>query len=144
MSYNEIENILSHLLTKEHEVLDKPTNKEWESLSNKFNCSFSDEFKWFIELMASWSFPGDIYNVSTKRNNGNDMIEEVYNHEMQHGNWKEDMIPFYGIGNGDYFCISSLDAKVYYYYEDKDKFEEYCVDFEQWIKELPDFLEGNL
>lgn len=34
------------------------------------------------------------------------------------------MIPFYGIGNGDYFCISTLDPKVYYYYDDKINFEE--------------------
>lgn len=38
---------------------------------------------------------------------------------MENSNWNEDMIPFYGIGNGDYFCINKLDLKVYYYYNDK-------------------------
>lgn len=39
------------------------------------------------------------------------------------------MIPFYGIGNGDYF------------YHHKLMFENYLENMEKWIAELPDFLE---
>lgn len=140
MNYKEIEAILATILEKETEQFDQPTAKEWRKVSSMLNCSFCNEFRYFIELMSMWSFPGDIYNVAKGNNNGNDTIEDVYNCEMNSGNWKECIIPFYGIGNGDYFCISSLDSKVYYYYEDKQKFETYCNSFEEWIKDLPNFL----
>ncbi|MGX4601810.1 SMI1/KNR4 family protein [Faecalimicrobium sp. JNUCC 81] len=140
MEYKEIEDILKTLLEKETDKLDKPTDKEWQELSKKFNYSFKKEFKYFIELMSEWSFPGDIYNVSKENNNGNDTIEDVYNHEIESGNWNANMIPFYGIGNGDYFCINVMDSKVYYYYSDKDKFEEYCNNFKTWIEDLHNFL----
>lgn len=129
MNYNEVESILSNILERETEVLDKPTDKEWKELSNKFNCSFINEFKYFIELMTFWSFPGDIYNISKGKTNGNDTLEEVYNYEMSNG-----------IGNGDYFCLHRLESKVYYYYDDKGKFEEYCDSFKAWIEDLPNFL----
>lgn len=140
MEYNEIQYILSTILEKETDTLDKPTETEWKKLSNKFNYAFSNEFKYFIELMTSWSFPGDIYNVSNGKNNGNDTIEDVYDYEIRSGKWNEKMIPFYGIGNGDYFCISMLDSKIYYYYHDREEFEEYCDSFKAWIEDLPNFL----
>lgn len=140
MEYIEIENILKTLLDKETDKLDKPTEEEWQEMGERFNYVFEKEFKYFIELMSEWSFPGDIYNVSKENNNGNDIIEDVYNHEMENGNWKENMIPFYGIGNGDYFCINTEDSKIYYYYEDKNKFEEYCNNFKTWIEDLHNFL----
>ena len=120
MEFNEIDNILSLLLEKENEYLCEPTNTEWEDLSNKFNYVFPKEFKYFINLMTKWSFPGDIYNVLKNKNNGNDLIKAVYDYELSSGHWVSTMIPFYGIGNGDYFCINSLDSKIYYYYHDND------------------------
>lgn len=140
MNYNAIESILASILEKETEKFDRPTAEDWKKASDIFNYPLSDAFRYFIELMSTWSFPGDIYNVSKGNNNGNDTIEDVYKHEMNNGNWNGCMIPFYGIGNGDYFCISSLDSKVYYYYDDKQKFEVYCNSFEEWIKDLPNFL----
>ncbi|MDM5187370.1 SMI1/KNR4 family protein [Bacillus sp. DX4.1] len=140
MEYNEIESILSTIIEREIETLDRPTDKEWKELSDQFNCSFSDEFKYFIELMSLWAFPGDIYNVSKGKTNGNDPIEEIYNHEMNSGNWDSNMMPFYGIGNGDYFCLHILESKVYYYYHDTGRFEEYCDTFKTWIEGLPNFL----
>lgn len=141
MEYNEIETILKSCLVKEDVEFDKPTEHEWDELANITNCNFSKEFKIFIELMSVWMFPGDIYNVATQNNNGNDTIITVYNHELKYGDWKKDMVPFYGIGNGDYFCISASDSKVYYYYGDEERFEEYCDNFEMWINQLPEFLE---
>ncbi|MBU3174526.1 SMI1/KNR4 family protein [Clostridium estertheticum] len=143
MNYNEVEDILASILEKETEILDKPTEDEWKELSGVFNYTFSNEFQYFIELMAEWSFPGDIYNVSKGNTNGNDTIEEVYEHEMNNGNWDSKMIPFYGIGNGDYFCLNAMElneVKVYYYYDDKGIFEEYSDNLCKWIKDLPMFL----
>ncbi|HEX9062036.1 MAG TPA: SMI1/KNR4 family protein [Clostridia bacterium] len=143
MTRDEIEKILASILEKEERPFDLPTIDEWNDLSKKFNCKFSDDFKYFIELMSEYSFPGDIHNVSFGRTNGNDSIALVYDYEMQDGNWNADLIPFYGIGNGDYFCISakeSPNSHVYYFYHDDLIIEQYSNDFEEWINGLPTFL----
>lgn len=141
MNYNEVESILATILDRETDITAKPTGEEWNELRNKFNYSFSDEFKYFIELMSEWSFPGEIYNVSNMDNNGNDTIKDVYDYEVKNGNWNKSMIPFYGIGNGDYFCLCTLNSKVYYYYHEIGEVKEYCNSFKQWIEDLPNFLE---
>jgi hypothetical protein len=144
MEYLEIEEILSKILDREEHDLERPTENDWVVLREKFRCDFSKEFIYFVELMSSWIFPGEIYNVSSGKTNGNDSVLDVYQHEMSHGNWDKNMIPFYGIGNGDYFCLNASEgkeSKVYYYYEDKDKYEIEYNNFGEWIKDLPDFLE---
>jgi len=143
MTRDEIEAILVSVLSKEKTTFEPPSIDDWNNLSKKFRCSFSEEFKIFIELMAEYSFPGDIFNVSSGRTNGNDHIDLVYDVEMNAGSWDSDMIPFYGIGNGDYFCISSkegVNSAVFYFYHDKFKIEHYLNSFEEWLKELPNFL----
>lgn len=101
---------------------------------------FPETFKTFIDFMSVFSFPGEIYNVLEGNNNGNDSIWQVYEYECQYPEWDKSMIPFYGIGNGDYFCICKNDTKIYYYYQDELKYECYSENMDDWIKELPDFL----
>lgn len=141
MNYNQIENILSKLLDKEHNLYDVPTEAEWNDLSKILNVNFTQEFKYFISLMSFWSFPGDIFNVSNGKTNGNDSIAFVYKFELDNNeNWDPNMIPFYGIGNGDYFCIN-YNNSVYFYDHEQNAFEKYFDTFELWIKDLPTFLE---
>ena len=99
MTSHEMECILKSILAPEVPELDPPSIADWKKLSSKFNYSFEECFRHFIELMAKYQFPGDIYNVSTGRTNGNDLIAVVYDMEMDTHQWKEEMIPFYGIGN---------------------------------------------
>jgi hypothetical protein len=143
MTKDEMEKILASILDKEDSLLDTPSQNDWDELSKKFSCKFSDDFKYFIELMSKYIFPGDIFNVSTGITNGNDSISLVYDCEVKAGGWDLDMIPFYGIGNGDYFCISakeSPNSSVYYFYHDDIRLEKYSDSFEEWVKELPTFL----
>ena len=141
MTRIEIEEVLKKCLCCEDEEFDFPTSDEWLQLEQSLNCTFCSEFKCFIDLMSKYSFPGEIFNIKEIDNNGNDTIAIVYQHELKYGNWKKEMVPFYGIGNGDYFCISALDSKVYYYYGDMESYEEYCDNFEMWINRLPEILE---
>lgn len=141
MNIQEIEKILATCLCKEIEEYEYPTEENWKQLEIMLNCKFCDEFKIFINLMSKYSFPGDMYNVTNKHNNGNDTILCVYEHESKYSEWNKNMIPFYGIGNGDYFCINKENAAVYYYYSDKLEFEFYIASFGDWIIDLPDFLE---
>lgn len=141
MKKNEIETILNTCLEKEEYEYLVPSNDDWKDLENKIGIIFPETFKFFIDLMSIYSFPGDIYNVIEGNNNGNDTILQVYLSECQFPEWDENMIPFYGIGNGDYFCICKVDMKIYYYYQDMLKYEQYSENMEDWIQELPDFLE---
>lgn len=143
MTMDEVELRLSKVLEKEDMQLDFPSNEDWNAIGSKFNCKFSDDFRFFIDLMSKYVFPGDIYNVATGKTNGNDSILFVYDYEMKGGNWNQDLIPFYGIGNGDYFCLNVKEcpnSKVYYYYHEDSRIEKYNDSFDEWIKDLPNFL----
>lgn len=143
MIKDEISNLLEDILDRELMDLDMPTANDWERLERKFKCQFPLEFRYFIELMSEYSFPGDILNVSKGKTNGNDTIEFTYDYEMKQGGWKEELIPFYSIGNGDYFCLLSKecsDMGVYYYSHEENNIEKEAHNFEEWLNQLPFFL----
>lgn len=143
MNRDSMEEILASLLRPEDERLDPPTEEDWCDLCSKFDCTFSTTFMLFIALMAKYKFPGDIYNVSSGITNGNDPIALVYDLELEMGAWNPRMIPFYGIGNGDYFCLNKAEcpnSPVYYFYLDRNIYEKYSENFEEWVRHLPEFL----
>ena len=140
---DEITTLLDGILDKELGNLDIPSASDWARIENKFGCQFPTEFRFFIELMSEYSFPGDILNVSNGKTNGNDTIEFTYDYEMKQGRWKEELIPFYSIGNGDYFCLLSSecpDTGVYYYSHEENGIEREADHFEEWLNQLPTFL----
>ncbi|ATP40175.1 SMI1 / KNR4 family protein [Solibacillus sp. R5-41] len=144
MTYDQVETVLSQVLDREWDTLDSPSLNDWNIIENKFHCKFSDEFISFFIAMSKYVLPG-ILNVSTGKNNGNDLITFVYDYEKNNGMWDANLIPFLDIGNGDYFCISakhSPKSPVYYYYSEDFDVEEYNTSFEEWIKNLPQFLNG--
>ncbi|MNV46366.1 SMI1 / KNR4 family protein [compost metagenome] len=143
MTKDQIEAIIKTVVEEEVNQFEPPSQSDWINFENKFSCTFSNEFKNFIELMSQYSFPGDILNVSTGSTNGNDSIEFTYEYELSQENWNPDMIPFYSVGNGDYFCLSKMESPnspVYYYYHEDFRTEYYSDSFENWIRELPEFL----
>ena len=141
MKKNEIDEILKVCLEREEREYTIPTKEDWRRLEKRMDVTFPETFKLFIDFMSIYSFPGDVYNVLEKENNGNDTILEVYLYESKYPEWDKNMIPFYGIGNGDYFCICKLDMKIYYFYQENLSFDVYSQDMDEWIKGLIDFLE---
>jgi hypothetical protein len=144
MEREQIKELLMDILEKEVVQYDPPSLEDWEFIEKKFNCNFNQEFKFFIELMSEYSFPGDILNVSTGNTNGNDSIVFTYDYEMNEGNWESDFIPFYSIGNGDYFCLNSKecpDSPVYYFSHEDYRMEKYLNSFTEWLEGLSEFLE---
>ena len=143
MTRDEIATLLDSILDKELGNLAIPSTSDQENIEKKFRCQFPSEFKYFIELMSEYSFPGDILNVSNANTNGNDTIEFTYDYEMTQGGWKEELIPFYSIGNGDYFCLISNECPntgVYYYSHEENNIDKEVNNFEEWLKQLPTFL----
>jgi hypothetical protein len=140
---DEIKNLLDSILEKEFEKLDIPTSRDWEKIERKFGCPFPNEFRYFIELMSEYVFPGDILNVSEGKTNENDTIEFTYDYEMKEGYWREELIPFYNIGNGDYFCLLSNECPntgVYYYSYEENNVKKEADNFNEWLLQLPTFL----
>jgi hypothetical protein len=140
---DEISNLLDSILDKELGNLDPPSASDWVKIEKKFGCQFPNEFKYFIELMSEYVFPGDILNVSSGDTNGNDTIEFTYDYEMKQGYWEKELIPFYGIGNGDYFCLHSKECphtRVYYYSHEEHDVAKEADNFEGWLNQLPTFL----
>jgi len=93
--------------------------------------------------MTEYIFPGDILNISNGHTNGNDTIEFTYEYEMNEGFWKRELIPFYSIGNGDYFCLHSKECPesvVYYYSHEENNIEKESDSFEAWLNQLSAFL----
>lgn len=139
----EIESLLECILETEWMDLDIPTEEDWESLEKCFECKLPLEFKYFIELMTKYIFPGDILNVSSGKTNSNDTISFTYEYEIEHGKWDKELIPFYSIGNGDYFCLHSkegINTGVYYYSHEEDKIKKEADSFKDWIKNIHAFL----
>ena len=145
MTYNEIRNLLEDLLPRETMACSAPTSAEWEKASQTLNTVFPKAFQIFVDLMAEFAFPGDIYNIGQQgTNNGNDTMELVYGMEVEGGQWPQNLLPFYGIGNGDYFALErSEDGKsaVYYWNHETAQAERTHENFEEWLRELPAFLE---
>lgn len=75
----------------------------------------------------------------------NDAVAIAYDFEMENGSWNVDLIPFFSIGNGDYFCLSARAGRaspVFYVYHEDGRVEEYSQSFEEWLRGLPNFLNG--
>lgn len=143
MTKDAIANILDSILDKEWGNLDSPSASDWLKIENKFGCEFPNEFKFFIELMSEYVFPGDILNVSSGKTNGNDTIEFTYDYEIKEGYWEKELIPFYSIGNGDYFCLRSKDCPhtgVYYFSHEEHRIDKEADNFTEWLNQLPTFL----
>ncbi len=149
MTTQEIEVILQTILEPETPPYDVPTDADWRSLEALFGTTFPGEFKAFIELMSAYSFPGDIYNVPQSpgaKTNGNDTIPSVYNSERELGGWPSNLIPFYGIGNGDYFALDTNEGResaVYFRDHGDGSIRRYTDSFADWIQKLPAFLNGE-
>ena len=144
MTKQEIRALLGSLLPAEPEPVVPPTAEEWQALETRLGTRFPKEFVYFIELMSEFSFPGDIYNVAQAgRTNGNDTIELVYENERTNFAWPEELIPFYGIGNGDYFALNrneGSNSAVYYRYHENGQIERDSDSFDTWLAQLPAFL----
>lgn len=145
MTKDEIRMVLDDLLDKESDMLSSPTVDDWFRLEKQFNCKFPSEFISFIDLMSEYSFPGDILNVSDTGTgtNGNDTIQLTYEYELLYGQWSKELIPFYSVGNGDYFCINANECPftgVYYHSHGDNRLIKEADSFEKWLAKLPDFL----
>ena len=143
MNKHAITAILDQALERESRTVDVPEPEDWGRLERKFATQFPDAFRSFIELMSIFHFPGDILNVrESGKTNGNDTIALTYDLEMK-DQWNADLIPFYSIGNGDYFCLSAKEGRasaVYYWSHENHSVSKENESFENWLKALPGFL----
>ena len=147
MTKQEVRQLLAVILPPAPAGLGLPTAEEWEVLEVRLGARFPEDLKHFIELMSEFAFPGDVYNVpQAAPSNGNDTMDLVYRQEVEASHWPADWIPFYGVGNGDYFAVrrqTSPESGVYYWYHEKRSMELYARSVKEWLEQLPTFLEGG-
>lgn len=121
-----------------------PSPEDWKKIEERFGMSFPQEYVDFVELLCDFDFPGDFYNVvRSARSNGNDEIATVYDIERRETDFPEWLIPFYGIGNGDYFALDARagrESSVYYWYHERRRAERYAGSFSEWLSGLENFL----
>lgn len=128
---------------KRNEQFDPPGRKDWEFLERKFNCSFSPEFVAFVELIVNYNLPGMLNVTREGKTNGNPTIDWRYDRELGYGSWSPDLIPFIGVGNGDFFCLSASQGPqsgVYYVYHDDEQAEQLTANFDEWLGRMEEFL----
>ena len=147
MTKEKIVDVLNTILVKRQHPLDAPTEQDWEALRSKFQCMFSQDFVLFMDVLGSYEFPGEIYDVVRNgKVSGNGTIASIYDLEMSYDTkplWNADLIPFYGVGNGDCFCLSAIreeDSPVFYVYHEDGHAEEEYPTFEAFLKGLPELL----
>lgn len=144
MTREEVERILGATLPTSSSRFRTPVRKDWAELEEEFGAEFPPAFVLFTECLSAYEFPGDIYNIASgEPSNGNDRIVDVYDAESRHAAWPKWFIPFYGIGNGDYFGLDAragVNSQVHYWYHERLRAEPYAASFEDWIRRLPEFL----
>ena len=144
MNKDSIESILNICMLRYPDELDPPSESDWDIFRNEFKTDFGTSFVNFIELMAVYKFPGEIYNISSGKINLSDSIYEVYAAEKTEEYWVNGMLPFYDIGNGDCFCLNFTEgerSKVYYFDHESEKFRVEYKCFDDWLNGLPDFID---
>lgn len=149
MSRDEIDHLLGRLFRRRAEPAAPPTKEDWDDLRAKFGCDFSQKFMDFMELVPNYWFEGELYTVAVDcRSAGDASIAQVFDAEVEmeaQGGlaWDADLIPFYGVGNGDYWCLSAKlgeASAVYYVYHEDGHAEKETTDFSDWLLSLPELF----
>lgn len=136
--------LLSGTFVRQIHELDPPSDGDWVHLQDKFRCEFPSPYRLFHSEFVHFDIPIEIYNVSTGRTNGDDLVSTVFDLEIALGSWDPDLIPICGLGNGDYFCLrASEGARSAVYLSDhaEGSVSRYCDTFDDWLKGLKDFLD---
>jgi len=141
---SEIDEVLKDTLPEADLPYDMPRPEDWRRLEAKFAMTFPESFVSFVELLTKYEFPGDVYNVcSSGRTNGNDSIDVAFDVECGNPDWPRSLVPFCGVGNGDYFALDAkagAESPVLYWYHERNAAEVYAPSFEEWLRGLPAFL----
>ena len=148
MTKTEIRTLLATILTARTTKLDTASVEDWRLLEERFRTRFPEEFIAFVDLMSEFHFEGDIFHVRRRGNaNWDDSIETVFDCEREISGWPEHLVPFFGLGNGDYFALSATEgvtSAVYFRdHEDNYAVRRESVSFEMWLRQLPAFLRGE-
>jgi hypothetical protein len=142
MTKNEIDSLLNEIFPTESEPLAAPTTTDWEEIKTFFSTEFPEDFVFFMELIGNYCIKGELLRISEKNNiSGIDTIVSAVLAERTVGNWPENLIPFFSVGNGDYYCLTKgLAARVVYIYHEDRSMELLHDSFELFLKnELADF-----
>ena len=117
MDKNEVENVLVSTFRQRADSLPSPTVNDWAALRSYFGATqLCDEFVFFMELAGRFRIEGELLRVADGRClQGVDTIVSAVEAEKGISGWPGSLIPFYSVGNGDYYCVSTEPAGAVVY-----------------------------
>lgn len=132
MTKDQLEQIIAKVARQYMFPKEPPTEQDWEGLESRFSFKFPDEFKYFSEIICRYCLSGGYLSIGPGK--GEDDIALVYDNEMEEGLWHDpNLIPFYSVGNGDYYCFNKTNSKIYFVYHDDCHNEQTHDSIEEWI-----------
>lgn len=142
MTESEIRFILAGIFRAQSPAQAAPTQKDWENLSSFLLTGFPEDFVHFMNLAGSFYIEGELLRVAVNGDLlGADTIASAVIAEKNVGGWPDNLIPFFSVGNGDYYCLEKgvRSSVVYIYHEDRST-ETLHESFEAFLKnEIADF-----
>jgi len=141
MNESNINALLKSLFPAETEIKKRPTARDWQELCEFLNFEFPSEFVDFTNLSGAYRIDGTFLKVA---NNGElfgvETIASVIIAEGKIKGWPPSLIPFFSVGNGDYYCLDKNNDSVTYLYHEDRSTEKLHNTFRLFLQnELPDF-----
>ena len=143
MNESEVNAVLSKLFRLRVPPEPAPSPNDWRGLSAFFLMQFPEEFIHFMNLLGNYYIEGGFLKVAESgRLIGDDTIVSAVICEQNIGSWPSSLVPFFGVGNGDYYCISrAFPFRITYIYHEDRSVSVMHNSFEEFLKhELPDFV----
>ena len=142
MTENEIRSLMANIFRAEMPPKAAPNRSDWDKLFAFFETEFPDDFVHFMNLSGNFYIEGELLRVAVDGELiGDNTIVSVVIAERNIGGWPDNLIPFFSVGNGDYYCLEKGEqpSVVFIYHEDRST-EKMHESFEAFLKnELADF-----
>jgi len=143
ISNAEIRTILERHFSRRSEAESGASDEEWDRVQEYFSCQFPESFRLFMTIVTEYYFEGGLLSVASDGEiEGEDTLITTVELEREMGNWPIDAVPFYDVGNGDYYCLNGNEgpnSRVYYVYHEDRRVEIVKASFDDWIRGMPDY-----
>ena len=128
------------------EPLPQISADDWVEIENLAGSALPSEFKDFCAQVREYYFEGNIPSFHGKGTDGDDWLTVLHREREQCENpIPASLIPFCGVGNGDYHCFRIRDAQrcaydvVYWYAEEAAAYQiknlhVLAPDFATWLQ----------
>ena len=128
-----------------------PEPDDWAAMEARFGCTFEDSFKHFMTSIVDYNCP----TVLAVRRDGLPdgwhgwdgwRMDHAFDRETELGDWNPAMIPFFSLGNGDYYCLKDGGggrSEVWFRDHEDESDEKIAGSFAEFLDRLEWHLNGT-